>query len=421
EVTYEWSKDNSECTATRVCANDPSHVETETVKATSEVTKQATCEEDGETVYTAVFENPVFETQTTKASIPAKTGHDWGEVTYEWSADNGKVTATRVCKTDKTHVETETVATTSKVTKAATVDAKGVKTFTSDAFKNPAFSVQTKDTDLPRLTPTPTPTLPADDPSVKLKINKANLAIPCGKTDTLKATLIGSSDKITWKSSNTKIATVDANGKIAAKKAGSVMITASAAGKKATCTVQVLFKDVTNSKDFWYTPTYYLTDKKVVKGYDNQTLFKPANICTRAQMVTFIWRLMGQPAPKTTSMKFKDVKKTDYFYQACLWGNENHIVEGYKNGTFGPKINCARRHAVTFLWRLAGKPEPATKKNKFSDLKKSDYFYKATLWASEKKILEGYSDGTFRPNGNCLRRQMVTFLYKYDKFVNGKG
>ncbi|MBO4578898.1 MAG: S-layer homology domain-containing protein, partial [Clostridiales bacterium] len=84
------------------------------------------------------------------------------------------------------------------------------------------------------------------------------------------------------------------------------------------------------------------------------------------------------------------------------------------------QIVCARRHAVTFLWRLAGKPSPKTTKNKFSDVKKSDYFYKATLWASEKKILAGYDDGTFRPNGDCLRRQMVTFLYKYDKNINKK-
>ncbi len=183
----------------------------------------------------------------------------------------------------------------------------------------------------------------------------------------------------------------------------------------------MLYTDVTSAKDFWYEPTYYLTGKDVVKGYDKQTKFKPANECTRGQMVTFIWRLAGSPDPKAKTCKFKDVKKTDYFYKACIWGNENHIVEGYKDGTFGPKIVCARRHAVTFLWRLAGSPAPKTKTNRFSDVKQKDYFYQATLWASEKNILAGYSDGTFRPNGTCLRRQMVTFLYKYDKYVNGKG
>ena len=288
-----------------------------------------------------------------------------------------------------------------KLTKAATVDEEGEQTRTCSVCKAKETKV------VPKL-----------EPSVTLKINKTSLSVVCGATDTtLKAVLVGAKDKITWKSSDAKVAKVDENGKITALKAGTVTITASAAGKKVTCTVTVLYKDVTDTNDFWYTPTNYLTAKGVVKGYANQTEFRPANICTRAQMVTFIWRLMGEPAPKGKTCAFNDVKEKDYFYKACIWGNENHIVEGYKDGTFGPQITCARKHAVTFLWRLAGKPEPTTKNNKFSDVKEKDYFYKATLWASEKKILEGYNDNTFRPGGACLRRQMVTFLYKYDKFV----
>ncbi|MBP5654630.1 MAG: S-layer homology domain-containing protein [Clostridiales bacterium] len=284
---------------------------------------------------------------------------------------------------------------------------------------------------VPTPTPTATPTSspaakptsgPDNNPSaVSLTLNKNAANIVCGKTLTLKATFTGSSAKIAWTSSDKKIATVDANGKISAKMAGAVTITAAAAGKSATCVVIVLYKDVTKTKDFWFEPTNYLTAKGVVKGYDKQTKFKPANKCTRAQMVTFIWRLMGEPSPKAKTCKFKDVKKKDYFYKACIWGNENKIVEGYKDGTFGPQIVCARRHAVTFLWRLAGQPKPKTTKNPFKDVKKSDYFYKATLWASEKKILAGYSDGTFKPKGDCLRRQMVTFLYKYDKYINKNG
>ncbi|MBO4580489.1 MAG: leucine-rich repeat domain-containing protein [Clostridiales bacterium] len=256
---------------------------------------------------------------------------------------------------------------------------------------------------------------------VVIKLDKDSANVVCGKSVTVKSSISGSKSQPAWKSSNTKIATVDSNGKITGKMAGFVTVTASIGTSSASCKIRVLYKDMTNPEDFYYEPTYYLTDKGVVKGYDKQTKFKPANNCTRAQMVTFIWRLMGEPDPKTKTCKFKDVKKTDYFYKACIWGNENHIVEGYKDGTFGPQIVCARKHAVTFLWRLAKQPEPKTKTNKFSDVKKSDYFYKATLWASEKGILAGYDDNTFRPNGDCLRRQMVTFLYKYDKFVNGKG
>ena len=401
-VTWTGSEDSgySKAVANYKCTNPDAlnyekHIECD---LTSKQTSDATCEKAGTVEYKAVLAagkardgKAVNEPNT--AYIPAAKGHKWGE----W-----------------------------KVSTPATVEKPGTKT------RSCSVCGKTETADISKLTPTPT-TKPAADPtkkaeptkasepSVSLTLNKTKAEVVCGKNLTLKATLKGSSAKITWKSSDTKVAAVDANGKITTKMAGTVTITAAAAGKTATCVVTVLYKDVTNSKDFWYNPTNYLTTKGVVKGYDKQTKFKPANVCTRAQMVTFIWRLQGEPKPKTSKCKFSDVKKTDYFYKACIWGNEKHIVEGYKDGTFGPKIVCARRHAVTFLWRLAGQPKPSSSKNKFKDVKEKDYYYKACLWASEKGILAGYSDGTFRPNGDCLRRQMVTFLYKYDKFVNGKG
>jgi len=231
----------------------------------------------------------------------------------------------------------------------------------------------------------------------------------------------------TWKSSNTKIATVEkhedsnaAGAYIKGISAGAATVKCTRSGKTLKYKVHVMYTDVTDRDEFWFEPTRYLTEKGIVKGYAKQTEFRPDNKCTRAQMVTFIWRLKGEPKAKTKTCKFSDVKKTDYFYKAVLWGNENGIVEGYNDGTFGPQKECQRKHAVTFLWRLAGSPAPVTTKNKFKDVKKSDYFYKPVLWASEQKIVAGYSNGTFRPNGNCLRRQMVTFLYKYDVFVNDK-
>ena len=452
EPVYEWSDDNTQVTATRKCKRDPSHVETETVKTDAVVATKPTCEEMGETKYTATFENEAFATQVKTVADIAATGHDYGDwkVTTPATVDKEGV-ETRVCKNDPSHKETRPVDKLDPTPTPTTKPAGPTATPTAKPTTNPAGPTATpmakpttkpagptatptaKPTTKPAgptVTPTAKPTAkptvkptakPTTAPAVSLKINKNSASVVCGKTLTLKATLKGAAGKITWKSSDRKIASVDASGKVTCKKAGTVTITASAAGKSASCKVTVTYKDVTNSSDFWYTPTNYLTAKGVVKGYDKQTNFKPANECTRAQMITFIWRLMGEPAPKAKTCKFTDVKTSDYFFKACIWGNEKHIVEGYKDGTFGPKIVCARKHAVTFLWRLAGKPAPKSTKNKFSDVKKSDYFYKATLWASEKKILEGYADGTFKPDGKCLRRQMVTFLYKYDKFVNGKG
>ena len=175
------------------------------------------------------------------------------------------------------------------------------------------------------------------------------------------------------------------------------------------------FTDVIDESDFWFTPAYWGANNGIVMGYNDGT-FGPDKQCTRAQMVTFIWRLAGKPEPAQKENPFSDIKSSDYFYKACLWGNEKEIVMGYNDGTFRPSNKCLRNQAVTFLWRFAGKPEPSTQKSPFKDIKESDYFYKAVLWGAEMKIVAGYpSEGKFKPKGECLRRQMVTFLYKFAK------
>ncbi|MBO4460210.1 MAG: S-layer homology domain-containing protein [Clostridiales bacterium] len=246
----------------------------------------------------------------------------------------------------------------------------------------------------------------------KITLDKSIANLVCGKSLKLKATLTGSKTNIVWKSSDEKIATVDSSGNVKAKMAGPVTITASANGFRVGCEITVLYKDVTNSKDFWYKPTNMLTRWGVVKGYDKQTKFKPANDCTRAQMLTFIWRLVGSPEPESQKCSFSDVKKTDYFFKPVIWAVEKGITTGYNDGTFKPQNVCTRAQTVTFLWRLAGEPDPNSKKCPFKDVKKSNYFYLPVIWAYENKIVAGYKDGTFKPQGKCLRRQMVTFLYK---------
>ena len=147
--TYTWSSDYKTVTAKRVCANDSTHVETETVDTTSQVVKAATCEEMGQTKYTAVFQNSAFATQTkTATDIPA-TGHAWSAPVYGWSADNGNVTATRTCTHDSSHIESETVSATSAVTTAPGCLTAGVRTYTSAAFANSAFAVQTRTETIP--------------------------------------------------------------------------------------------------------------------------------------------------------------------------------------------------------------------------------------------------------------------------------
>ena len=181
------------------------------------------------------------------------------------------------------------------------------------------------------------------------------------------------------------------------------------------------FTDVIDSGKFWFEPVYWGASNGIVMGYNDGT-FGPGKQCTRAQMVTFIWRLAGKPEPSNKDNPFSDVKSSDYYYKACLWGSENGIVMGYNDGTFRPGNRCLRNQAVTFLWRFAGCPEPSSAESPFKDVKESDYFYKAVLWGSEMKIVAGYpEEGLFKPKGDCLRRQMVTFLHKFAKLaLDGK-
>ena len=146
EAEYTWADDFSTVTAKHTCTRDTSHVETETGTISSEVKTVATCEDAGVTTYTATFTKTGFTTQTKdRTGYPEALGHDWGEVEYTWADDNSTVTAKRVCATDASHVETETVAATGTEKTAATCEAGSVTTWTSAAFTNTAFAVQTKD------------------------------------------------------------------------------------------------------------------------------------------------------------------------------------------------------------------------------------------------------------------------------------
>ena len=163
--SYTWSDDNSTVTATHVCKIVSSHKESETVDTVRKVTSP-TCTKKGKTVRVAKFKNKAFKTQTKTISTTQALGHTWGKPTYTWETRNdGKkvVTAKRVCKRDGSHVETETVVASAKVTKKPTETAKGTKLYTA-TFKNPAFETQTEIEVIPATGPTPAPQQPAKKP-----------------------------------------------------------------------------------------------------------------------------------------------------------------------------------------------------------------------------------------------------------------
>ena len=172
-----------------------------------------------------------------------------------------------------------------------------------------------------------------------------------------------------------------------------------------------------NGKDpYYYDSVYWATSKGITGGVKDSDgvvrNFNPQGTCTRAQMVSFLWRMAGCPEPKKLT-NFKDVSTKAYYYKAVCWAQEKGITGGYSDGTFGPDNPCTRGQAVTFLYRMAGQPKVISKSN-FKDVKKGTYYYNAVLWAEQTGITGGYSDNTFRPDNKCTRAQMVTFLFRYD-------
>lgn len=139
--------------------------------------------------------------------------------------------------------------------------------------------------------------------------------------------------------------------------------------------------------------------------------FMPDGICTRAQAVTFLWRVAGSPTPKTEIMPFEDVPEGSYYYEAVLWAAENEITVGTSATTFSPELTCSRAHIVSFLWRAAGYPSAGTV-NPFADVPENAYYINAMLWAVKQEITVGTTPSTFSPDEGCTRAQIVTFLYR---------
>lgn len=187
-------------------------------------------------------------------------------------------------------------------------------------------------------------------------------------------------------------------------------------GKKNPCPSSV-FQDVTRHDDTKASGYVYhdAIDWAVSIGITNgtsATTFSPNAGCTRAQAVTFMWRAVGEPAPKSAVNPFKDVKEGAYYYNAVLWAAELGITTGTTETTFSPDATCTRAQIVTFLWRALQEPVPSTKECQFKDVNQSSYYYNAVLWAVEHNVTNGTSATAFSPNATCTRAQIVTFFYR---------
>ena len=252
-------------------------------------------------------------------------GHDWNAPSYEWSEDNAAVTASRVCRNDETHVETETVAATSEVTKEATVDEEGEITYTAE-FTNPAFEKQTKAVAIPKLKPAN----PFDD-------------VVEGKFYY---------DAVLWAVNHEPQIT---NGTDATHFSPNATCTRGqvvtflwrAKGCPEPTKTDSPFTDVTGG--FYYKAVLWAVENGITNG-TSATTFGPNDGCTRGQVVTFLWRTEGKPEPTTENNPFEDVTG-GFYYKAVLWAVENKITAGMDATHFAPMNTCTRGQIVTFLYR----------------------------------------------------------------------
>ena len=141
------------------------------------------------------------------------------------------------------------------------------------------------------------------------------------------------------------------------------------------------------------------------------TTFSPNNGCTRAQMVTFLWRAAGCPEPESDYGPFRDVPKDAYYRKAVLWAAGEGITSGTSATTFSPNATVTRAQTVTFLWRWEGEPE-ADQRSGFRDVPTGQYYSEAVSWAVEAGITNGTGTTTFSPGQTCTRAQIVTFLWR---------
>ena len=162
--------------------------------------------------------------------------------------------------------------------------------------------------------------------------------------------------------------------------------------------------------DAYYADAVIWAVGKGITSGTTAATFTPNAPCTCAQAVTFLWRAAGSPAPQSHAMPFTDVAEGSYYHDAVLWAMENGITKGTSDTTFSPDAACTRAQIVTFLWRSQKSPA-ADGANPFTDVAADAYYTGAVMWAAENGITVCTAATTFSPNNDCTRAQIVSFLW----------
>ena len=186
-------------------------------------------------------------------------------------------------------------------------------------------------------------------------------------------------------------------------------VTVEATFKPLTTTGNNPFIDVP-AGSYYEDAVIWAVDKGITSGTSAVT-FDPNGNCTRAQAVTFLWRAAGSPAPKTSAMPFADVKAGSYYETAVLWAVEQGITKGTSDTMFSPDATCTRAQIVTFLWRTNGSPA-VSGNSAFTDVAADAYYAAAVTWAEKNGVTGGIGGGLFGSGNTCTRAQIVTFIYR---------
>ena len=167
----------------------------------------------------------------------------------------------------------------------------------------------------------------------------------------------------------------------------------------------------TDVPDYYADAVAWAVEQGVTTG-TSDTTFSPSDTCTRGQIVTFLWRAAGCPTPASSICAFTDLDSSAYYYTAVLWAVGEGVTNGTTATTFSPDAVVTRSQTVAFLWRYAGSTEMYGTVP-YTDVPADAYYYDAVLWANENDITNGTTATTFSPDADCTRAQIVTFMYRY--------
>ena len=364
-ITYTWSDGNTSCTAKKVCSVCKDEV-TETVGTTSSVKTPATCTTKGTTTYTAAFKDEDFSEQTKDVDIAA-TGHDW--------SNKDGICAVCHTKCDRVHKPGTTCEVCGKYTRRPST-------------ANSGNTVSVPSTPNGTMTVNPSTASKGETVTITTKPSEGyelgSIEVLDKNGDALKLKDLGSG----------KFSCVMPEGKVSVK-------------AEFVKTAPTSFVDVP-ANAYFADAVKWAVDKGITNGLPD-TMFGPYESCTRAQIVTFLWRAAGSPEPKAMS-SFTDVPASAYYAKAVEWAVENGITNGMTETTFAPDATCTRGQSVTFLHRaLKG---TASGSANFTDVKSDAFYADAINWAVANNVTNGTSNTTFSPNADCTRAEIVTFLYR---------